>query len=149
MHTITFHNEVVKVMFLHLSVSHSVHGGGRCTCSRGVCLLWGVTCPPPSRYAPAGTPPGQVHPIHPPPGRYTPLGQVHPPPPPRPADGYCCGRYASYWNAFFFYVMLLFCFTRYHQTSYQCYSVVDRISQPNHWSSRNSRWKTDVWQRRI
>ena len=24
----------------------------------------------------------------------------HPPPP--PADGYCCGRYASYWNAFLF-----------------------------------------------
>ena len=29
-------------------------------------------------------------------GIHTPLGR-HPPP---PADGYCCGRYASYWNAF-------------------------------------------------
>ena len=28
------------------------------------------------------------------------LRQTHPPPP--PADGYCCGQYASYWNAFLF-----------------------------------------------
>ena len=79
--------------------------------------------PPRNRYTPqvgtpragtppwAGTPPRQVHPpgqVHPS-GRYTP-GQVHPPgqvppgqvhPPGRytpPVDGYCCGRYASYWN---------------------------------------------------
>ena len=95
---ITVRNEVAKVMFLHLSVSHSVHRGG-CTCSQE------GTCPPPigSRYPPgrhtpqvgtppsrctplAGTPPGQVHPsrqVHPP-GRYTPWagtppGQVHAP----------------------------------------------------------------------
>ena len=41
---------------------------------------------------------------HPPgPGTYPtrhPQGTRHPPPP--PADGYCCGRYASYWNAFLF-----------------------------------------------
>ena len=24
-----------------------------------------------------------------------------------PPDGYCCGRYASYWNAFLFIVLLL------------------------------------------
>ena len=42
--------------------------------------------------------------IHPP--ADTPLGRHpldrHPPgqTPPPPADGYCCGRYASYWNAF-------------------------------------------------
>ena len=47
-----------------------------------------------------GTPPGT---------RYTPWNQVHPPdhvhPPdqvPPPRYGYCCGRYASYWNAFLF-----------------------------------------------
>ena len=48
------------------------------------------------------------------PGTRSPPGQVHlpfPPPPPGqvpgtrytpPADGYCCGQYASYWNAFLF-----------------------------------------------
>ena len=117
-----------KVMFLHLSVSHSVHRGeylgqvpprqvhpqGRYTPQAGT---------PPSRYTPwqvhpqagtpqAGTPPKQVHPL----GRYTP-GQVHPPgrhtPPgtnpgqvPPPSRYYeirsMSGRYASYWNAFLF-----------------------------------------------
>ena len=70
-----------KVMFLHLSVSHSVHRGRGCLPQ---CMLG---YPPPL----AGTPPGQVHPqantpprqVHPP-GRYTPQastppGQVHPP----------------------------------------------------------------------
>ena len=70
-----------KVIFLHLSVSHSVHRGD--TLPRQV--------PPSGRYTPrAGTPPppwqvfplppGQVHPpgqVYPP-GRYTPR-QVHPP----------------------------------------------------------------------
>ena len=46
---------------------------------------------------------------------YTPLAGRHPPgrqtPPPcrqtlPPAEGYCSGRYASYWNAFFFVRML-------------------------------------------
>ena len=27
--------------------------------------------------------------------------------PPPPADGYCCGRYASYWNAFFLIVQMV------------------------------------------
>ena len=88
--------------------------------------------PPGTRYTPGpGTPPGadtspdQVHPpgtmytprdqVHPPGTRYTPPGpgtlpwsrhrtsplrpwhQVHP-----PRYGHCCGRYASYWNAFLF-----------------------------------------------
>ena len=55
------------------------------------------------RYTPGQVPPwDQV----PPWTRYTPWDQVHPRAgkPPRdqvpPADGYCCGRYASYWNAF-------------------------------------------------
>ena len=38
-------------------------------------------------------------------GYHPPPGSRHPPqsrPPPPLADGYCCGRYASYWNAFLF-----------------------------------------------
>ena len=48
--------------------------------ARGGCLLWGVPVP-------GGSAPG---------------GSVWRPP--SSPDGYCCGRYASYWNAF------LFCF---------------------------------------
>ena len=55
-----------KVMFLHPSVSHSVHRGCLPQCMLG----------------------------------YTPMGRHH------PADGYCCGRYASYWNAFLFEIFL-------------------------------------------
>ena len=36
--------------------------------------------------------------IHIPPGQTPPPGRHHPP----PADGHCCGRYASYWNAFLY-----------------------------------------------
>ena len=56
---VTLRNEVVYVMFLHLSVSHSVHRGG------------GVPgqVPPQTRYTPRQVhPPSQVHPL----GRYTP-----------------------------------------------------------------------------
>ena len=49
-------------MFLHLSVSHSVHRGKSAPVHAGIHTSW------------ADTPP--------------------------PADGYCCGWYASYWKAF-------------------------------------------------
>ena len=97
-----------KVMFLHLSVSHSVYRGylgryppwqahppGRYT------PLWQVH--PPGRYTPllAGTPPsGRYTPF--PLGRYTPLAGTP------PGSSACweiqatSGRYASYWNAFLF-----------------------------------------------
>ena len=77
-------------MFLHLSISHSVHRGeylGRYTPRAGT---------PPGKYSQAGTPPGQVHPrqVHHP-GRYS------------PTRSSACweiratsGRYTSYWNAF-------------------------------------------------
>ena len=65
-----------RLCFLHLSV---------------ILFTWGSTW--------AGTPPDQVHPL----GRYTPPDT---PPPagtaPGSRDGYCCGRYASYWNAFLY-----------------------------------------------
>ena len=56
--------------------SRGVHGAGV-----GICLVQGV-CAWSSRGVPG-------------PGGHTP--QAH-----TPRDGYCCGRYASYWNAFLF-----------------------------------------------
>ena len=109
---VTVRNEVAKIMFLHLSFSHSVHRGegeylGRYPPGPGTPPGQGRYTPrqvhhPPEPGTPrAGTPPGQ--------GRYTPWDQVHPQdqvhPPGRytpPADGYCCGRYVSYWNAFLY-----------------------------------------------
>ena len=112
---VTIHNEVAKVMFLHVCVCPQWGGeweyldryplGTRYTPP-------GPGTPPRTRYIPLGpgTPPGT---------RYTPRDQVHPPdqvhlpgpgtPPgtrytPPPGDGYCSGRYASYWNAFLFTV---------------------------------------------
>ena len=56
----------------------------------------------------AGTPPGTRYT---PPTRHTPRDQVH-----NPRDGYCCGWYASYWNAFLlqhcFMIFCLFLFAR-------------------------------------
>ena len=83
-------NEVEKVMFLHLSVSHSVHRGGSASVN--------ATIPPPPH--PGADPTGTRHPPgarHPPGTRYPPQYQAPPP------DGYRCGRYASYWNGFLCY----------------------------------------------
>ena len=114
---ITVRNEVAKVMFLHLSV---ILLTGREYLGR---YPPGPGTPPQDQVHLPG--PG-THPrdqVHPPGTRYTPQDQVHPPgtrytpgtryipwtrytplgpgtPPSR--DGYCCGRYASYWNAFLF-----------------------------------------------
>ena len=130
---ITVCNEVAKVMFLHLSVILSTGGG--------ICLsaCWDTTPPPPG--------PGSRDQAHPPGTRHTPLGpgppdQAPPPrgqvppgpdtppdqtPPPRSRDGYCCGRYASYWNAFLFYsfstsflhVMFKYC-SRHYSKIFSC-----------------------------
>ena len=74
-----------KVMFLHLSVILS---------TGGVCLsaCWDTT--PPGQTPP---PTGQTPPL----GRHPLLGRTPP-----PADGYCSGLYAYYWNAFFFLIKL-------------------------------------------
>ena len=101
-----------KVMFLHLSVSHSVHGG-----VGGVCLSACWDTPPW-----VDTPVGQTPPLggvclsacwDTPPWLDTPAGQTPPPrwadtpPPPRWADtppgqtpGYCSEWYTSYWNVY-------------------------------------------------
>ena len=89
---ITGRNEIVaKVMFLQVSVIHSVHGGGL------------------RRTPPAGRTPRTRE--KPPPNQADPPRQGEPPgpgrPPPREED--CSirsmsGRYASYWNAFLSYL---------------------------------------------
>ena len=87
--------------YVFIPVCHSVQRGG------GVCLnaCWDTTPlgadppPPPLDQAPPGadTPrPGSPQTRHPP-GAGIPPGADTPP---YQADGYCCGRYASYWNAF-------------------------------------------------
>ena len=99
----TVRNEIAKVMFLQASV-----------CPRG----WGVGVsasvhawiPPPSgrpsreqTHLPVSRhPPGSRHPLEHTPPEQTPQRSRHPPGAdisPR-RDGHCCGRYASYWNAF-------------------------------------------------
>ena len=72
----------------------SVHRGGG-----GVCLsaCWDPTHW--SRHPPCSRPPGS---------RHTPPGSRHPPP---GRDGHCCGRYASYWNAFLYLASSLTCTT--------------------------------------
>ena len=98
----TGRNEVVaKVIFLHLSVIHSVHRGVLPQCMLG--------------YPPGADPPGADTPPprsrHPPTAEPPPPGSSPPPPPPPPgADSSIrstSGRYASYWNAFLFVVYYL------------------------------------------
>ena len=73
-------------MFLHLSVSHSVHSGEGVSASvhAGIHLQAGTppVGTPPGRYTPqAGTPPGQVPPRQVHPLASTPLWAGTPPPP--------------------------------------------------------------------
>ena len=75
-----------KVMFLHLSVSHSVHGGG--VCSQGGYLLRGGVCSWGGAFSGGGVcSQGGAWWRHPLP------------------DGYCCRQYASYWNAFLYFLV--------------------------------------------
>ena len=87
---ITVRKEVAKVMFLHLSVSHSVHRGGLPQCMLGY------------------HPPGPGNPLEQTPRDQAPPRSRHP-----PADSYCCGRYASYWNALLFKFSILNYFSHY------------------------------------
>ena len=143
---VTGRNEVVaKVIFLHLSVIHSVHRGGLPQCMLGYHPLppqsrppweqmpprsrhppeqtpprpdppWEQTpsLPSPPEQTPPGTrPPGTKPPGPDPPGPDTPQDQTPPGSrhPPREAD--CSirstsGRYASYWNAFLFFLKFVY-----------------------------------------
>ena len=84
---VTVRNEVANVMFLHVSVILSTGGLPQC-------ML---------RYHPPRSSPPRCR--HPPQEQTPPEADTPPsrqPPPSRHPyqDGYCCGRYASYWNAF-------------------------------------------------
>ena len=101
-------------MFLHVCVCPQGGGGlPRQVPPRTRYTPLGPGTPPRTRYTPQDQVPPRpgTHPRT----RYTPRNQLHPPgsgtPPPDqvpprdqvsppPRDGYCCGRYASYWNAF-------------------------------------------------
>ena len=101
-----------KVMFLHLSVSHSVHMG--CVSQHAL----GQTLPgryPPGRHLLGRHPPGQTPPCPVHAGIHTPplpsaFWDTHSLPSacwdthPFPPGSHCCGRYASYWNAYLFFV---------------------------------------------
>ena len=69
---------------------------------------WVDTPPPPRQTPPRQTPPRQTPP------KQTPLDKHPHPWADTPADGYCSGRYASYWNAFlltiFSVIILFICF---------------------------------------
>ena len=106
-----------KVMFLHVSVSHSVQrvdgGHGFPACIAGLrgsecipaCLAglqahtWGVSRPTPRGYPGPHLGGSKAHTWR---GvsqhalRQTP-----------PLNGYCCGWYTSYWNAFLFLILFL------------------------------------------
>ena len=90
-----------KVMFSQTCVKNSVHGEGGCL-PKG---MLGYTHPPradtPSRQTPLGqTPPSRwTPPLSRPPGR-------HPPALWDARIRSTSGRYASYWNAFLFYILL-------------------------------------------
>ena len=106
---------VAKVMFLHLSVCPQ--GGGSVSVHARIPSLgpdplrdhslWEQmpprTRPPRTRHPPLEqAPPEQTPTGTGTPGSRRPSLSRHPPwtSPPPPVDGYCCGWYASYWNAF-------------------------------------------------
>ena len=80
--------------YVFTPVCHSVHRGG-------VCLsAWWDTIPGTRHPHVPGTPQDQA----PPQGQGTPPGPGIPTH--RGTDGYCCGLYASHWNAFLFSIVL-------------------------------------------
>ena len=96
-----------KVMFLHLSVSHSIHGGvSSASVYAGIHTSLGRH--PPEQTPPwAETPPGLTPPGQTPPGRHplpSACWDTHPLLPSACWDrhDHYCGRYGSYWNAFLF-----------------------------------------------
>ena len=91
-----------KVMSLHLCVSHSVHRGVSTSVHAG------IHTPPWAETPWADTPTSRQTPrawawTRTPPRQRSPWADT---PSPSPADRYCCGRYAFYWNALWFSIVL-------------------------------------------
>ena len=70
-----------KVIFSEACVKNSYHGGGGVSAPGGVVCSWGVSAS----------------------GGVCSMGLLWGVPGGDPPDGHCCGRYASYWNAFLFF----------------------------------------------
>ena len=86
--------------YVFTPVCYSVHRGGLPQCKLGYHT-------PGTRHPPgAGTPPWSRHPPDQTPPVPAPLGPAPLGADPPSGDGYCCGRYASYWNAFLFYLLI-------------------------------------------
>ena len=79
-------------MFLHLSVSHSVHGGFVCLSACWDTTPLGRHPSPTGQTLPGQTPPGQTRTLGRHPRADSPWADTPPP--------HCSGRYVSYWNAF-------------------------------------------------
>ena len=102
------------ILFLHLSVIHSVHRGGLPQCMLGYHPPGGR--PPKTRHPP-GPDPHPPKADHHPPGTRPPQKQTPPSreqtPPPREANSSIrstSGRYASYWNAYLYCLSFSFFF---------------------------------------
>ena len=96
---------------------------------------------PRNRHPPQSRHPRTRHPLsrHNPLTRH-PLGADIPPPPwdqapPTRADGYCCGRYASYWNAFLLciYVSCAYGSTKKQNQEYRIYHWLVKLGSAWKW----------------
>ena len=102
----------------------------------------GADTPPGSRHPPGSRPPGSRHPPGgqplqeqtPPrtdtPQEQTPRREQTPPRSRHPSAryGHCCGRYASYWNAFLFHMILCgLCCGTFHRLSAEVYVIAIAI----------------------
>ena len=112
-HIYRSHTKFAKVMFLHVSVILS--RGGIPACIADFCPLEGEGWYPSMHCRSPGPHPGEM--------LRGLAWEVSRPTPRRklrgvtwggrslgPADGYCCGRYASYWNALLLMLLSLFCY---------------------------------------
>ena len=98
---------------------------------------WGVSRPTPQGVISRPTPQGVIS--RPTPGGVSQHALRQTPPPPPQADGYCCERYASYWNAFLFWIFGLVPHVTIQFHSPHSHQNTDTIHQmtssPGQWSS--------------
>ena len=97
--------------YVFTPVCHSVHRGGPASMHTGIPH-------PQSRHPPDQAPPRSRHPPdQAPPRADTPRTRAP------PVDGYCCRRYASYWNAFLFTLISSFSCEKPQKKTYIEYSL--------------------------